>query len=148
MQAGRIDDEQMTVDRRHSLSPKSSQNHLVSLLDQEQTSLVRRRGEELREHNTKQISEDRRSFKSTVPVIQAVIKFKKPLCKCYINKGRDTKMENVSVPAIKLIPSTPVRHGAHHLNMDGVGATLPEVDNDSQMHRKHRQNKHCRTKLS
>jgi hypothetical protein len=149
-QAGRIDEEQKTVSRRHSLSPNCSQK-LVSLLDEEQTSLARRREGDntlslnklslgLKEHKLPNPTKGSQSFLRTVPIIQAVIKFKKPLCKC--NVKQPPNMESVKIPAIKLIPSSPVRHGA------GLAShsSLPEVDNDSQINRKHGENKHDRSK--
>ena len=149
-QAGRIDEEQKTVSRRHSLSPKSSEK-LVSLLDEEQTSIARRKKGHntlprnklslgLKEHKLANTPVGSQSFLSTVPIIQAVIKFKKPLCKC--NANQPTNMESVKIPAIKLIPSSPVRHGAGLAS----SSSLPEVDNDSQINRKHVEHKHYRSK--
>ena len=149
-QAGRIDEEQKTVSRRHSLSPKSSQK-LVSLLDEEQTSKVRRKEGDntlslnkfslgLKEHKLANTPVGSQSFLRTVPIIQAVIKFKKPLCKFNVNQP--TSMESMKIPAIKLIPSSPVRHGAGLAS----SSSLPEVDNDSQINRKHGENKHDRSK--
>ena len=129
----------------------SNSEKLVSLLDEEQTSIVRRKEGDntltlnklslcLKEHKSANPTGGSQSFLSTVPVIQAVIKFKKALCKFNVNQP--INMESMKIPAIKLIPSSPVRHGAGLAS----SSSLPEVDNDSQINRKHGENKHDRSK--
>ena len=148
----------MTVSRRQSLSPKTVQK-FVSVLDDEQTYLSSRKEDDntlsftkislgLKEHTSinKPINGkagDSKSFPNSVPL--SVIKFKKPLCKCNISQA--TRTDSLNIPAIKLIPSTPVRHGAHHLHAEDHHDNLPEVDNDSQMSRKHDEDQNCGQKV-